>query len=226
MIAGVGHVGSAARGLRGTASTTRSASASRPAARSLGICVGMQLLFGESDEGGRGLGLLDGPVRAPAGTAVPHMGWNTLAATRPSAILDGLDGADVYFAHSYAAEPADEDVTAATSTMTARSSPPSSTGRSPESSSTPSAVALQGPRARERRCDGQEARDPLPRRRRRPRRQGRQLPRPARRSATRSSSRRGTRSSAPTSSSSSTSRRPSRGAGPIARPDRARRRRS
>ena len=34
------------------------------------------------------------------------MGWNSLALTRPSDLLDGLDGADVYFAHSYAAEPA------------------------------------------------------------------------------------------------------------------------
>jgi imidazoleglycerol phosphate synthase glutamine amidotransferase subunit HisH len=42
------------------------------------------------------------------------MGWNTLQATRPSATLAGLDGADVYFAHSFAAVPADEGVTAAT----------------------------------------------------------------------------------------------------------------
>ena len=42
------------------------------------------------------------------------MGWNALAATRPSAILDGLDGADVYFAHSFAVSPMDDDVTAAT----------------------------------------------------------------------------------------------------------------
>ena len=42
------------------------------------------------------------------------MGWNTLALSRPGALLDGLDGADVYFAHSYAAAPDDEDVIAAT----------------------------------------------------------------------------------------------------------------
>jgi glutamine amidotransferase len=71
----------------------------------LGICVGMQLLFEESEEGGRGLGLLPGPVRRVRAHRVPHMGWNALALTRPSALLDGLDGADVYFAHSYAAEP-------------------------------------------------------------------------------------------------------------------------
>jgi glutamine amidotransferase len=71
----------------------------------LGICVGMQLLFEESEEMGRhrGLGLLPGRVRRlPAGQVVPHMGWNTLQPARPHAVLEGL-GADpyVYFVHSY-----------------------------------------------------------------------------------------------------------------------------
>lgn len=80
----------------------------------LGICVGMQLLFGESEEGGKGLGLLAGSVCRVRARRVPHMGWNTLKASRPSVVLDGLDGADVYFAHSYAVEPEDGDVVAAT----------------------------------------------------------------------------------------------------------------
>jgi imidazole glycerol-phosphate synthase subunit HisH len=71
----------------------------------LGICIGMQLLFEESEEGGRGLGLLEGRVRRLRARRVPHMGWNALALTRPSKLLDGLDGADVYFAHSFAVEP-------------------------------------------------------------------------------------------------------------------------
>ena len=104
VIAGVGHLESAARGLAPLADALRERAASgRPV---LGICVGMQLLFEESEEGGRGLGLLAGPVRRLRARRVPHMGWNTLALTGPSALLDGLDGADVYFAHSYAAEPA------------------------------------------------------------------------------------------------------------------------
>jgi len=104
VIAGVGHLESAARGLGPLSEALRErAAAARPL---LGICVGMQLLFEESDEGGRGLGLLDGPVRRVRARRVPHMGWNALAATAPSAVLDGLDGLDVYFAHSYAAEPA------------------------------------------------------------------------------------------------------------------------
>jgi glutamine amidotransferase len=105
VIAGVGHLESAARGLEPVASALRErAAAGRPL---LGICVGMQLLFGESEEGGRGLELLAGPVRRVRARRVPHMGWNALTLTRPSALLYGLDGTDVYFAHSYAAEPAE-----------------------------------------------------------------------------------------------------------------------
>ena len=114
LIAGVGHVESAAAGLarNGLDDALRArVEKGQPVA---GICVGMQLLFGESEEGGEGLGLLAGPVRRVRARRVPHMGWNTLTASRASVILEGLDGADVYFAHSYAVEPEDGDVVAAT----------------------------------------------------------------------------------------------------------------
>ncbi len=113
VIAGVGHLESAARGLaaNGLDDAVRDrVAAGRP---TLGICVGLQLLFEDSDEGGSGLGLLRGPVRRLRARRVPHMGWNTLAPTRESALLTGLDGADVYFAHSFAAEPADGGTTVA-----------------------------------------------------------------------------------------------------------------
>jgi len=71
----------------------------------LGICIGMQLLFEESEEHGRhaGLGFLPGRVRRFEGDLpVPHMGWNRLRGRRPHPILDGIaDGAHVYFVHSY-----------------------------------------------------------------------------------------------------------------------------
>ncbi len=114
MIAGVGHVGSAAAGLarHGLDHALRQRAADgRPVA---GICVGMQLLFGASEEGGAGLGLLEGPVRRVRARRVPHMGWNTLALPRSTVLLDGLDGADVYFAHSYAADPNDPDTVTGT----------------------------------------------------------------------------------------------------------------
>ena len=100
VIAGVGHYESAARGLAPLAEALRErAEAGRPI---LGICVGMQLHFEQSEEGGRGLGLHPGSVRRLRARRVPHMGWNALALTRPSLLLAGLEGADVYFAHSYA----------------------------------------------------------------------------------------------------------------------------
>jgi glutamine amidotransferase len=87
----------------------------------LGICVGMQMLFDESEEFGRhrGLGLIPGKVlRFPAGMVengerlkVPHMGWNTIRLKQSSPILaDIAEGSYVYFVHSYycaAENPAD-----------------------------------------------------------------------------------------------------------------------
>jgi glutamine amidotransferase len=103
VIAGVGNAASASRELesRGLAEQVRErVAAGRPV---LGICVGMQLLFGASEEGGRGLELLGGEVIRLRARRVPHMGWNALSVSGGSAVLDGLDGADVYFAHSFAA---------------------------------------------------------------------------------------------------------------------------
>ena len=85
----------------------------------LGICVGMQILFDESDEFGpvAGLGVLGGRVVRfrPGAVKIPHMGWNALRIRRPGGPLDGLeDGAWVYFVHSYFARPADPAVVAAT----------------------------------------------------------------------------------------------------------------
>lgn len=81
----------------------------------LGICLGMQLLFSESEEFGvhRGLGILPGRVRRfPAGDLkVPHMGWNAIRITHPSPPLEGVNsGAFVYFVHSYYVDPEDRSV--------------------------------------------------------------------------------------------------------------------
>lgn len=70
----------------------------------LGICIGMQMLYEGSEEapGCRGLGLLGGTVRRlPDGVKRPQMQWNQLQVDRPDALLAGLDGAWVYFVHSY-----------------------------------------------------------------------------------------------------------------------------
>lgn len=78
----------------------------------LGICVGMQMLFDESEEFGRhkGLGLIPGKVlRFPSGMEergerlkVPHMGWNNISLKKASPIFAGVkDDSFVYFVHSY-----------------------------------------------------------------------------------------------------------------------------
>jgi imidazole glycerol-phosphate synthase subunit HisH len=75
----------------------------------LGICVGLQLLFEESEEMGRhqGLGVLPGRVlRFPVGLTVPHMGWNQIEPQREHPLLRQVDPGDfAYFAHSYHAVP-------------------------------------------------------------------------------------------------------------------------
>jgi glutamine amidotransferase len=85
----------------------------------LGICLGMQLLFEESEEMGQhtGLGLLPGRVvRFPEGDLkVPHIGWNQLQ-VRDDPLLAGIgDGSYAYFVHSYYVAPAQgQDVLATT----------------------------------------------------------------------------------------------------------------
>ena len=85
----------------------------------LGVCLGMQLLFEESVEGGshRGLGVLPGRVvRLPETVKVPQMGWNQLQVLAPaSPLLAGVpSGAYVYFVHSYYCVPSDPALVAAT----------------------------------------------------------------------------------------------------------------
>lgn len=88
----------------------------------LGICLGLQLLFEESEEFGPvpGLGILRGRVvrfrdRDDPEFRIPHMGWNQIRARQPAPALRGIaDGAFVYFVHSYYVEPADPAIIATT----------------------------------------------------------------------------------------------------------------
>ena len=86
----------------------------------LGICLGFQLLFTESEEFGpqKGLDLFPGRVvgfRPENGLKVPHMGWNRIDKKKESPFLEGIsDGDFVYFVHSYYVAPEDESVVATT----------------------------------------------------------------------------------------------------------------
>lgn len=79
----------------------------------LGICLGLQLFFEESEEGpGNGLALFKGKtVRLPSTVKVPHMGWNTLNIVSPNELFDGVtEGSYVYFVHSLYPVPVDKTI--------------------------------------------------------------------------------------------------------------------
>ncbi len=74
----------------------------------LGICLGHQLLFSDSEEHGfhRGLALIPGHVRRfPETVRIPHMGWNRVRFAKPSPLFEGIpDGSFFYFANSFYSE--------------------------------------------------------------------------------------------------------------------------
>jgi len=86
----------------------------------LGICLGYQLLFTESEEFGHGKGLdvIPGAVRRfSAGPKVPHMGWNQVDHRGDLRLFDGIpSGAHFYFVHSYYPETSDSSLRTATCT--------------------------------------------------------------------------------------------------------------
>lgn len=116
VLPGVGNAAAAMTRLRASGladAVTEAANAGRPV---LGVCLGMQLLFGDQEEGPTtGLGLLPGTVQSlPADHKVPQMGWN-LARFRPGTPMSAFDAVYFYFVHSYIVQPEDDaDVAADT----------------------------------------------------------------------------------------------------------------
>ncbi|MFC5700672.1 imidazole glycerol phosphate synthase subunit HisH [Cohnella faecalis] len=108
ILPGVGAFGDAMINLRDTgldAVVKEYAASGKPL---LGICLGMQLLFTESEEHGvhRGLDLLPGRVvRFQGDFKVPHMGWNELSFKQESPLFKDVDAGHVYFVHSFHALP-------------------------------------------------------------------------------------------------------------------------
>ncbi|EIT87015.1 imidazole glycerol phosphate synthase subunit HisH [Fictibacillus macauensis ZFHKF-1] len=125
LLPGVGAFGDAMRLLNETGLATFIQNATAQGTPLLGICLGMQLLFEESEEHGvsAGLGLLQGRVVRFPGVdgcgvryKVPHMGWNTLQIKQASSLVDDSENADVYFVHSYYVKPAHEKTVIASAT--------------------------------------------------------------------------------------------------------------
>jgi imidazole glycerol-phosphate synthase subunit HisH len=82
-----------------------------------GICIGLQVLFSGTEEGGwhQCLNVLPGKVRRlPAGLKIPHMGWNQVNQKISHPLFKGIpDGSNFYFVHSYYADPQDKSIIAA-----------------------------------------------------------------------------------------------------------------
>lgn len=118
ILPGVGAFGAAMESLnkKGLAEVIReTARSGKPL---LGICLGLQLLFEESEEspGIGGLGIFKGKiVKIPArGLKIPHMGWNSITAVKDSKILKDIGSEPfVYFVHSYYLTEAEEGIVSA-----------------------------------------------------------------------------------------------------------------
>ena len=114
ILPGVGSFGDAMESMesRGLVNTVKSAALSgKPF---LGICLGLQLLFSESDESkdARGLSLLNGKISSipkETGLKVPHMGWNSVSEKQSGGIFKDIpDESYFYFVHSYYLNGGDE----------------------------------------------------------------------------------------------------------------------
>lgn len=105
ILPGVGHFGHMMRALDELGLREPITERIRAGVPFLGICVGLQCLFEQSEEasGSRGLGLLPGSIKRFTGAArIPHMGWNSLSRTTECRLVQDLrDPLFVYFAHSY-----------------------------------------------------------------------------------------------------------------------------
>ena len=118
ILPGVGAFGDAMARLNETSLTEPVKRAALGGKPFLGICLGLHLLFEESEESPKvkGLGVFKGKVvKIPdTGLKIPHMGWNNITVTKESKILNGIgDSPYVYFVHSYYINPADGGIVSA-----------------------------------------------------------------------------------------------------------------
>lgn len=103
VVPGVGAFGACMTGLksvRGDQLVRERIALARP---TIGICVGMQILFASGVEHGQhqGVGIWPSTVEKLTAKVLPHMGWNTVAAASGSQLFKGVEGESFYFVHSY-----------------------------------------------------------------------------------------------------------------------------
>ena len=119
VLPGVGSFGTAAQTLKGSEELLRTAL--EEGLPCLGICLGMQLLFQESEEGGGpGIGIIPGAVKRLTASVVPHMGWNDVEfVSNPASdsssmagagdpLFSGVPSLSAYYANSFVCHPEDE----------------------------------------------------------------------------------------------------------------------
>jgi len=121
VLPGVGACGDAVRGLQKRALTAPLKKFLASGKPYLGICLGLQILFEVSDEGGAmGLAVFKGRVRRfpkESGIKIPHIGWNRVTESdgEKGGLMKGIDANSYfYFDHSYYAEPVDRNIIGAT----------------------------------------------------------------------------------------------------------------
>ena len=110
VLPGVGAFGDAMKNLRRSGTDRAIQEAVEAGKPLLGLCLGLQLLFSESEEFGshQGLNLIPGKVRrfSEPGLRVPHVGWNQIEGIRPDPLLEDVpEGSFFYFVHSFFVEP-------------------------------------------------------------------------------------------------------------------------
>ncbi len=122
VLPGVGSFGDGMKALNGSKFVEPLRQLAKQGVPVLGICLGMQMLFSESQEFGKhkGLGLVPGKVIPfkPVGQVrlndykLPHIGWNKTTATsrKTSALMSGINDSDVYFVHSFYPKPENKDI--------------------------------------------------------------------------------------------------------------------
>ena len=118
ILPGVGAFGDAMKSLKDSGLTETVKQVILSGKPFLGICLGLHLLFEESEEslGVKGLGIFKGKVvKIPdCGLKIPHMGWNSIALTKESRILNNIgDTPYVYFVHSYYIQPSAKEIVSA-----------------------------------------------------------------------------------------------------------------
>lgn len=119
ILPGVGSFGDAMKRLDETGLSDTVREIAKNGTPLLGVCLGLQLMFEESEEspGVKGLGLFKGrAVKIPENGAlkIPHMGWNSITLAKDSKILKNIGGEPyVYFVHSYYVQAEDKSVISA-----------------------------------------------------------------------------------------------------------------